>query len=111
MRATSHSYYSLNYDRSYSQGMTNLAKMKKYDAMKKVSTLKRGEKIMSIGEASIALSRSFNNLESVLKSSKKDRKMDPTALMMRTTKRNKLLVDKLMDQSRSGSISGFTTWR
>ena len=39
---TSFSYYSHNYDRSYSTGMNNLSKMRYYDNLKKMSTLKRG---------------------------------------------------------------------
>jgi hypothetical protein len=37
-------------------GMMNLAKMKKYDEMKKTSTLKRGERILTINEMTKALS-------------------------------------------------------
>ena len=47
MRKSSHSYYSYNYDRTYSSGMTNLAKMKQYELMKHSSTLSRGEKALS----------------------------------------------------------------
>ena len=40
-------------------GMTNLSKMKKYDELKKTSTMKKGEKIMDTQELSDALSVSF----------------------------------------------------
>jgi hypothetical protein len=48
----SHSYgfYSNNYDRTYSKGMTNLSKMKRYDDLKNSITRKRGEKVLSLSE-------------------------------------------------------------
>ena len=47
LSTSSFSYYSHNYDRSYSLGMTNLSKMQRYDHLKKTSALKKGDKIVS----------------------------------------------------------------
>jgi len=42
--------------------MTSLAKMKRYDDLKNTTTLKRGEKILSISEITKELSKSLKRL-------------------------------------------------
>jgi hypothetical protein len=57
--------------------MSNLAKMRKYDEMKKSSTLQRGEKILSLNEMSLALDRSFHQLQASWAASARGKKIDP----------------------------------
>lgn len=101
-----HRYYSHNYDRSYSVGMSNLLKMRKYDEMKKQSTMQRGEKILSLSEMTVALNRSFQQLQASMSATARDKRIDPQVLMAKTMKQTKLLINKCMEEK-----SGYATWR
>lgn len=86
--------------------MSNLVKMRKYDELKKSSTLQRGEKVLTTEQLTKALSASFQKLHTSMSATVRDKKMDPEVLMNRTMKQNKLLIDKFME-----SKGGFATWR
>ncbi len=72
--------------------------------MKRQSTLKRGEKILSMTQLTEALRVSFNQLNSTMVCNSRERKMDPNEFFQKTVKKNSLLVKKLMEK-------GSSTWR
>lgn len=87
-------------------GMSNLVKMRKYDEMKKQSTMQRGEKILSLSEMTVALNRSFQQLQASMSATARDKRIDPQVLMAKTMKQTKLLINKCMEEK-----SGYATWR
>lgn len=87
-------------------GMSNLVKMRKYDEMKKQSTMQRGEKILSLSEMTVALNRSFQQLQASMSATARDKRIDPQILMAKTMKQTKLLINKCMEEK-----SGYATWR
>lgn len=74
--------------------------------MKKQSTLKRGEKILSLDEMTNSLNHSFQRLQASMSVTAREKKIDPQILMNKTMKQTKLLIDKCMEAK-----GGFATWR